>query len=198
MTTTSYHSSGCFYNVQGYPFRSYLNIRKKGTHKRFPDLMVVLMNPGSSKPLDQAFIPRTEVQAKPDQTQYQIIRVMERCNKQYARILNLSDLLEPKSLVLHETLAKLKKKKIVHSIFHPSRSEEFTKLFQKTAPVILGWGVHKNLEPLAKQALEIIPTDKRVGLLKESTDWGYYHPLPPSVFKQRVWVNEVSEQILSF
>ncbi|MAD96835.1 MAG: hypothetical protein CMB99_05845 [Flavobacteriaceae bacterium] len=196
MTLTNYHITGCFYNRQGYPFRKYLNIRKKGTHKRFPDLMVVLMNPGSSKPLDQAFIPHTEVQAKPDQTQNQIIRVMEQCNKQYARILNLSDLLEPKSLLFHATLEKLKKKKVVHSIFHPSRSEEFATLFQKTAPVILGWGVHKNLEPMAKQALAVIPTDKRVGVLKESTDWGYYHPLPPSTPKQRVWVQRICEQIL--
>ena len=99
-----YNYTGYFYTKEGYRLRSYLNIRKKSgwfaqglrrVKSRIgvdtPDVMVVMMNPGASSPLEGGDDGRAEYAAKPDLTQKQIARVMGHCGFSYARILNLSD-----------------------------------------------------------------------------------------------------------
>lgn len=95
----NFKTTGLFYQKDGYNFRKFLNIVRKNSSQNTPDLMVVMMNPGSSKPLDGIENNNCESEAIPDNTQNQIMRVMNRCNFDYARILNLSDLREPKSSV---------------------------------------------------------------------------------------------------
>jgi hypothetical protein len=69
--------TGLFYKVKGFKFRKYLNIKKTYSERKKPDLMVVMMNPGSSRPLDGNENINIEVEAIPDNTQDQIMRVME-------------------------------------------------------------------------------------------------------------------------
>src|SRR5688572_10821446 len=94
-----YESSN--YNVQGYYYgtrkklnRKILEIKHKKNLHSIPDLMVVMMNPGGSKPLKwkKAFGNLTE--AWPDRTQYRIMRFMYATEYTYARIINLSDICE--------------------------------------------------------------------------------------------------------
>jgi len=91
--TDRYIVTGFFYTERGYNFRAYLNIRQNAVGLRKyliavknlftvdkPDLMVVMMNPGSSTPLTGGDDGQMEVGAKPDDTQRQIMRVMEKRN----------------------------------------------------------------------------------------------------------------------
>jgi hypothetical protein len=69
---------------------------------RKPDAVFIMMNPGSSRPLvvvDNCIhaeaiheLPISLVPAKPDTTQYQVMRVMHYCEWRHVRVLNLSDL----------------------------------------------------------------------------------------------------------
>lgn len=77
-----------------------------------PELIVIMMNPGSSKPADKEYKPNIIVRASdvsrnrhivetiPDNAQYQIMRFMLLNGWSHARILNLSDLGSLKVLFL--------------------------------------------------------------------------------------------------
>jgi len=170
---------GLFYQIDEFKFRKYLDIKRKGAERSKIDLMVVMMNPGSSRPVDNIDNNTKETIAVPDKTQDQIMRVMEHTGFNHARILNLSDLREPKSPVFYEKLITLKNKGIPHSIFDSERKSEFDKLFDHTVPVIIGWGVNIKLRKLAYQALAIINSKNIIGIKKEQKDYAFYHPLPP-------------------
>ena len=74
---------------------------------RKPDAVFIMMNPGSSRPLNEVNnrihaeaiheLPISLVPTKPDTTQYQVMRVMHYCEWRHVRVLNLSDLRCPKS-----------------------------------------------------------------------------------------------------
>lgn len=84
--------TGFFYENHGFKFRKYLDIKIVNSGCENPDLMVVMMNPGSSRPIDGIEDNTKESLAIPDNTQNQIMKVMLNCNLQHARVLNLSDL----------------------------------------------------------------------------------------------------------
>lgn len=48
----NFHVTGLFYQIDEFKFREYLNIKRKGIANSKIDLMVVMMNPGSSQPVD--------------------------------------------------------------------------------------------------------------------------------------------------
>ncbi|WP_298288109.1 DUF1643 domain-containing protein [uncultured Lutibacter sp.] len=189
--------TGLFYELQGYKFRAYLDIKKVKTPLKKPDLMVIMMNPGSSTAIDGIDNNTIESEAVPDRTQSQIMKVMLNTGLNYARVLNLSDIREPKSNLFYKKIAELEAKGIAHSIFETSRLEDFNKLWVSNTIVIYGWGVSNNLKPLALKAILASNTSNTYGILKPNTTWAYYHPLPPIYSKQIEWVNEVSEQLRS-
>ncbi len=159
-----------------------------------PDLMVVMMNPGSSYPLDgndNNCIPSV---ANPDTTQQQIMKVMDAALFNYARILNLSDLRTPDSSKFCRFLKSEESSTVEHSIFSPNRKFELAQLFVNGVPVIYGWGVNQSLIPLAKQAIETLCISSPLGILKPNTRYSYYHPLPRIYAKQLEWVQHVTSQ----
>jgi len=168
-------------------FRKYLNIRLKGSDLEQPDLMVVMMNPGSSEPVNGGDNGRFETETIPDDTQDQIMKVMVKTNYNYARVLNLSDLREPDS----DEFVKFLKTDIgmegKHSIFHESRICDFRHYFVKNVPVIYAWGVAEELHELAKSAIKRINNPNPIGRTKEGCSLCYYHPL----YQKRTWVNEI-------
>ncbi|CAA0199938.1 DUF1643 domain-containing protein [Tenacibaculum maritimum] len=192
---SNFKITGLFYQNNGYYFRKFLNIVRKNSGQDIPDLMVIMMNPGSSKPLDGNENNSCETEAIPDNTQDQIMRVMNRCNFDFARILNLSDLREPKSSVFYKKIEELKRQKITHSIFDKERNSDYEKFFVKNVPVIFAWGVSKNLFGLAKIATETIGAIEPIGMNKKGFEFGYYHPLPQNYNKQIEWVDEISKMI---
>ncbi len=186
---------GFFYEKQGYKFRKFLDIKSKNTHKSIPDLMVVMMNPGSSKPLDGIDNNIKISEAKPDRTQDQIMSIMMQFGYQYSRVLNLSDLREPKSKKFYPKIIELKEKKITHSIFDTERILDFESLFIKNAPVIYAWGVSYELKDIALKAMKRMDQVSPIGLKKQGTEWGYYHPLPSGKNKQKLWIESITDQI---
>ncbi|MGF1845290.1 DUF1643 domain-containing protein [Vibrio clamense] len=187
--------TGLFYQQGNYKCRKYLDIKRVDSNQSSPDVMVVMMNPGSSYPLDNIDDNTVASDAVPDQTQDQIMRIMDNSNFDYARILNLSDLRTPKSNDLYKFIKSSESKMFPHSIFDGKRREELKSLFVQGVPVIYGWGVNKTLESLAKSAIEAINCPDPVGLKKAETLYSYYHPLP-QVYKDQIeWVKVVTEQL---
>ncbi len=192
MTTDNFDVSGLFYDWNNFPCRKYLNIKIKNTKLVEPDLMVIMMNPGSSKPIEEKY--NIETPTKPDTTQKQIMAVMTNCQFEYARILNLSDIREPKSQLFFKTIASLENNH-GHSIFSSERINDFKVLFNTQVPILLAWGVNKKLLPLAIPASKIIKDNDCFGWLKENSHLAYYHPLPRKKEKQLKWVHTITNNI---
>ena len=186
---------GCFYELEGLHCRKFLDIKRRGTSLEKPDLLVVMMNPGNSKPVDGRYDDGRVTEAKPDRTQMQIMRFMNNSGFDYCRIINLTDIQETKSKALIEILEKPKTKRIAHSIFDAKRQEEFKDLYPKNRLTLLAWGVNEALNELAQQAMKKLGNDNILGLKKENSKLAYYHPLPPSYYKQQQWVHQISEQL---
>ena len=193
---SQFNISGLFYTLKGYKFRKYLNIKKKNSNKQIPDLMVIMMNPGSSKPVDGIENNTVESEAVPDRTQNQIIKIILACNFEFTRVLNLSDIREPKSNLLFSKLSEMDQKSIPHSIFDTKRIEDFDALFVKNIPVIFAWGVDKKLQYLADQAINSMAIDNPIGIAKVGFEWAYYHPLPQNYYKQIEWVDKITRLFL--
>ena len=98
---TDFEINGLFYENKNLLCRKYLDIKRNEAISNKSDLMVVMMNPGSSRPEDGNEKNIIASKAVPDKTQDQIMKVMNNCNFNYARILNLSDLREAKSKVFY-------------------------------------------------------------------------------------------------
>jgi hypothetical protein len=89
------------------------------------DLLVVMMNPGSSEPIEgeglseQLLLSKEYVPKKPDNTQSQIMKVIESQGYLTALVINLSDVREPKSTIFARKLKQLSFASIgeKHSIF---------------------------------------------------------------------------------
>ena len=143
-----FYISGLYYEIGEFKFRKYLNIKLKNSIKQRPDLMIIMMNPGASRPLDAIDNNNLESEAIPDRTQDQIMKVMTACKLEYARVLNLTDIRDPKSNQMLLKLTELDQQGIPHSLFDSRRRNEFDALFIKNVPVILAWGVNKKLQKL--------------------------------------------------
>lgn len=197
---------GRFYQscIAGVPeqLRSHLELFPSGwePHRAIgepADLVVVMMNPGSSKPLLGGRAFRDFVPTRPDNTQYQILRLILRAREsgrpwQHARVINLSDLRTPKSA---ELVAKLRlyEADSRHSIFCDERKTELAMaLGRAETPVLRAWGLHKALYPLAQMAHCRLAGHPELGLCEGGT--AYRHPLPQRVDLQRAWLDRVSEQ----
>ena len=188
--------TGLYYEKYGYKLRKFLNIRRKDSDQHIPDLMVVMMNPGSSYPLDGVDNSTIPTPAEPDTTQQQIMKVMDGASFDYARVLNLSDLRTPDSSELYRFLKSDESASVDHSIFSTNRKMELSQLFIQNVPVIYGWGVNQALIPLATQAIESLGINSPLGMLKPNTRYSYYHPLPRIYHKQLEWVQHVTDQAL--
>ncbi|MBT0609233.1 hypothetical protein [Aequorivita echinoideorum] len=187
--------TGYFYKINKLKCRKYLNIKRKGFQIQMPDLMVVMMNPGKSKPVNGIDDGKKEVETIPDRTQDQIMRVMENCGFQYSRILNLSDIRITPSGAFYNLLPTLEKEQIPHSIFSSHREKDFRELFVKNIPTIFAWGVDKNLTELAKIATDNIGIENPIGLRKIGQEYAFYHPLPRNNNDQIKWVARITERI---
>jgi hypothetical protein len=192
--STKFEVTGLFYESNRYKLRKYLDIKRVDVTLNEPDLMVVMMNPGSSYPLDGVDNSSAPSEAEPDTTQQQIMKVMDAAAFNYARILNLSDLRTPDSSELYRFLKSEESITVEHSIFSPNRKSELTQLFVNGVPVIFGWGVNQTLVPLAKLAIEALCISNPLGILKPNTRYSYYHPLPRIYAKQLEWVQHVTSQ----
>lgn len=176
--------------------------------ERKPDAVFVMMNPGSSQPLIQVNqhvgldsigkIAISLVPTKPDTTQYQVMRVMQRFNLRHVRVLNLSDLRCTKSPLFIKQFRELEAEYHfdAHSIFSDSRQAELEKqlLQYKDITVVRAWGVSPHLDPLIDRCEKRLKSIKKLsGLLKEGTANKYLHPLPSLQKQQELWFQRIVE-----
>ena len=165
-----------------------------------PDLVVVMMNPGSSKPVDKKYVPliinrpsgivkkRDVIEAKPDNAQYQIMRFMLINGWAHARILNLSDLRQPKSTVFMNTWPNLPES---HSIFSKPRKKALNKLIGEPEKVLLAWSQDESLLPLAEMASSAVRSFNTVGLSRGENLYAYPSPLLQK--HKEAWLASISE-----
>jgi hypothetical protein len=197
-------------NIAGVPeqLRDRLEIAPRGWNlkqivEREPDLLVVMMNPGASRPLDALWSADSTggfTEAVPDRTQYQIMRLLLAARHagkhwQHARVLNLSDLRTPQSTVLQQKLLQYQAD-CSHSVFAPERQVECTKHFGNVAtPVLCAWGLHPGLVPWAQRALQAAHGHEIYGLTQDGIS--YRHPLPQRHDLQQRWLGQVLQQIVA-
>ena len=168
---------------------------------REPDLLVVMMNPGASKPLDALWDEAGHhgfVATQPDRTQYQIMRLLRASQGlgmgwQHARILNLSDLRTPKSELFIEKL-KVYAADDSHSLFSAARAQDCARLFANAkTPVLLGWGLNSEFSVLAQLALKAVRGHPLLGLSDDGLR--YRHPLPQRHDLQLQWLAQLTQQL---
>jgi hypothetical protein len=133
-------------------------------------LLVIMLNPGSSLPLDKEYVEPeilttkidqlnnvSLIDAMPDSTQYQIMRVMNELEFSNADIINLYDIREPKSGLLFD-IAKKGKLQFEASIFSEARHSELSSYFTADTTVILAWGNAKPIRDIEEKAIAKVLT----------------------------------------
>lgn len=177
-------------------------------HRGLPDAIFVMMNPGSSRPLEESSsakrIKQTKnlVPTKPDTTQYQLMRVMASRDWGHVRVLNLSDLREPKSASFAARYKAIEQAHGFkeHSIFSEGRRRELASELQRgrAAPLIFAWGVSTCLDPLINTALPKLKVAGIYdGLEKPGVPGKFLHPLPALQVAKEAWVNNLCEKLSS-
>lgn len=177
--------------------------------QRQPDAVIIMMNPGSSRPLVTVEnrvsrtaihkLPISLVPTWPDTTQYQVMRVMHYCGWRHVRVLNLSDLRCAQSTEFFQNFQRLEAESAfeTHSVFARERTDELhAKLTRHTSiPVIRAWGVSPRLDPLIDRCTQRLARNRLIyGLPKPGTINKYLHPLPSLQSQKLRWVNRMVAQ----
>jgi hypothetical protein len=179
----------------------------QGMVQSLPDAVVIMMNPGSSRPIEDGDTDRLLtmplpidfkkplVLTQPDNTQYQIMRIAVSKGWKHVRILNISDIRDPKS---PSFIARTKALDGIpgggaHSLFSKVRKNEREQMLRRKpgAPFILGWGQDAGLIPLAEQCLSCIEGEKVVTIPSESNPILTAHPSPMMQAKKEEWIENI-------
>jgi hypothetical protein len=193
--------------------RSTLEIRSSDSSQgELADAVFVMMNPGSSRPLVEedhvvsleniAGLTDELASAAPDTTQYQLMRVMHCLEWRLVRIINLSDLRDPKSNSFFGRYVAFERETgtTLHSVFSPERSNQLGRHLSRRsgAPVVCAWGVSNDLNPLIFRALSALATEPGVtGLDKPGQEGKYFHPLPTLQHQKVLWVERMLTRLQS-
>jgi hypothetical protein len=198
-----FNVQGFFYNQDDLKFRRFLEIKRKNVDTNENDLSVIMMNPGSSRPknlnesIADSYFDKF-VEAHPDSTQSQIMKIMDNCGFNYAKIVNLSDIRNTNSTNFYKMLDN-ELKNHEHSIFSEKNKHLIKDYLNPKSVFIFAWGVDKKLENLAKQALQVLidffGNDICKVYLEHSNKYGYYHPLPKTTKSQKEWVEKITNKI---
>lgn len=197
MKFPEFEITGWFYRKRGFRFRGYLDIRHRSCLDKLPEMMLVMMNPGASLPLQDDEAYDRVVRVKPDRTQYQIMSLMQQTGINSARVLNLSDLCTTQSKDLYAFIQSAAADACRHSIFDSRRSEDFKRWFVDEVPVVYAWGVAAALEPLATLAMQRLAISNPLGMQKPGCETAWYHPLPKNIHNQREWLKVLTGQIIN-
>lgn len=177
-----------------------------------PDVVVIMMNPGSSHPKDifhvdedieypsSARSMRKElVLTQPDNTQYQVMRVAVRQGWHHIRVLNLSDLRDPKSGSFLQKVEELSgiMGGHVHSIFCAERSAELAHALKRrlNTPILLGWGQDLGLVPLAEQCMKQIREEAVCTVASDVHPLLNAHPSPMLQSKKLQWLEAMNREV---
>lgn len=201
-----------FYNLcirkKNFQCRSLLEIvSKEMPHKTkgLPDNVVIMMNPGSSRPLDKEYSPelysadeifsskgkKEIISTRPDNAQYQIMRLMLLNDWKYVKVLNLSDLRNGNS---GEFSKEFERAAAVdpsnpHCITHSRRRRELNEALEIKSghPIIAAWGSVGILKTSANDMIKLIPDLTGLKLVKP---W-YKYPSPYKKDQKLNWLTDM-------
>lgn len=172
-----------------------------------PCAVVVMMNPGSSKPLDNKYTPKIFspdeimtnswakdkeiIPTKPDNAQYQIMRIMLLQKWEHVRVLNLSDLRNGNSGNFSIEYKESKKldPSIPHSLTHKNRHYELRKNCSDSPIVIAAWGTTEVLRDASISFLNIVENIQGIALDKP---W-YRYPSPYKKEQKIDWLQKIND-----
>ncbi|WP_223702162.1 hypothetical protein [Sutcliffiella deserti] len=169
------------------------------------DAVFLLVNPGACSASDQSYdipvlVPTKEtipfVDAKSDQTQWQLMRLMKLKQWNHTAIINLSDICSGNINVFLKTFKLLQsKKKYEHSILFCRRKKELEALLnQNNGPVIAGWGTNSSIRKIAEEALKHPLLQNITGINYRQPPY-FLHPRPALMENRRIWLKKMSSLI---
>ncbi|HDR8066711.1 hypothetical protein AT261_09850 [Bacillus cereus] len=183
-----------------------------------PQLLVIMMNPGNSLPLDKQYeipcytqgeaineIPKTpNVETVPDATQYQIMRIMYNMGYNYVKVINISDLRNPLSNNFLREIKEINQLHPIHSLFYKDRETELLRIFTNLddkSIILKAWGISavnqcSVFKQLVKNCLESLPNNQPHLGLQGETFYHFRHPLPFPPWnkkKQLKWLQGISK-----
>lgn len=180
---------------------------RSGAARNLPDAVVIMMNPGSSRPIEAGDTDRLLtmplpgafqkplVLTQPDNTQYQIMRVMVAKGWEHVRVLNISDLRDPKSpsFIARTRALAARPGGETHSLFCEARTAERHTLLERKpgAPFILGWGQDAGLIPLAAQCLSRLDGGRILTVPAGNDPVLTAHPSPMMQKKKEEWLDAI-------
>ncbi len=177
-----------------------------------PDVVVIMMNPGSSHPKDiyhmdkeieypqnSGSLRKTLVLTQPDNTQYQVMRIAVFKGWSHIRVLNLSDLRDPKSgsfIQRAEALSGIMGGH-THSLFCRERAAELAHALTRksTSPILLGWGQDLGLLPLVGQCLKRIEAEPTCTVPSAVHPLLNAHPSPMLQSKKLLWLETMMKEL---
>ena len=165
-----------------------------------PDAVVIMMHPGSSRPLDINYIPkcysvsdvlgdgwpRELIPTRPDNAQYQLMRLMLLKRWRHVRVLNLSDLRNGNSSNFSVDFedAQRRDPSCPHSIVHPKRLGGLQRDCSGSSLIVAAWGTTEVLRNTAIAFLSKIP---RVQGIQLDYPW-YRYPSPYKKDQKIEWL----------
>lgn len=206
-------------NGQSFPCRSSLEILAinedfgKQMIENSPDALVVMMNPGSSRPINHDYEEKSYhvdnlerlinyrefVPTRPDNSQYQIMRLMVGQGWKHVRILNLSDLRSGNSGQFKKMFISAAESDASHphSIFHSDRRQElFGLTYMEEPAVIFAWGKTTFLSEFATEAISIFHIYPRLcGIKVKGDSVSYYHANQRTPDRLRGWLSKIEMQL---
>ncbi|MFA6660920.1 MAG: DUF1643 domain-containing protein [Bacilli bacterium] len=181
------------------------SISKEDILNALPDAVVIMMNPGSSVPLEvkpcEVYSAATiknltpdYVDTKPDTTQYQIMRLMLLKKWKHVRVINLSDLRTPKSSELFKVLKSINNDQ--SSIFAKARKNELDTMLKRKvkAPIICAWGIDDNLVPMTQKAIQVLKGMNYIGV-KDASTGRFLHASPQNHEQKLRWLFEIKKRL---
>lgn len=178
--------------------RKFADIVRKGFEENSIDAYIVMINPGSchkksdDNPLkDSAFYQDFDmVEAISDPAQKCVMSLMDACEMNKIRILNLFD-------YVNGNLERALARKGV-SIFDVRRVEERKKYMPTDAVCIAAWGLNPDLYEYKKQAYQCIGEDRIIGYPANEELYEYYYIKPLVKDKQIEVIKRLAEKYLEY
>lgn len=197
----TYEVKASFYKKNDVTFRNYADIIRKGYKEDKIDAYIIMMNPGSCKPINDEDLKNSSspesaiyIDAKNDRAQKRVMQLMDNTNFNKVRILNLFDCKEPKS----SKAAQMANEDYGFSIniFSHARKDELNKLTKDNVPYIVAYGLN-GLVAFKKLALEFLANKKVYGIKKDNNDLLYYYLSPFKEIDAQKIITEIVSQIKS-
>lgn len=168
-----------------------------------------MMNPGSSRPADVNYVPahftvdkvvsgsweKEVVATRPDNAQYQIMRLMLLKGWGHVRVINLSDLCNGNSGSFSHDFSKAKglDSSCPHSLTHPGQQKELQSLCLGAPMVIAAWGFNPVLRDVAEAFISVGTPLRGLAL-----DYPYYrYPSPYRKDQKLKWLQLMLEELES-